>query len=319
VRLPERSLVLPDLSVLRPGRWLFAPGSARQLAALRIGLCSVLALRLALRPDLYTGLADQPAALFRPLSFMKLLPHMPPRGVVTVVLAIGVTAAVLAAVGLKARMALPIAWVCAAFLDGMTTSQGKVMHNDVLLLLSLVPLIPAPVSDRWSLDALLARRRGANSVRPELSADYGWPVRTAILVICGAYFLIGLHKLQFSGLAWATTDNLRWVLYASSDARGGDSLGLFIADHPLLAHVFAWATLAVEIGFPIVLLLPWTRWIMVPGVIGLHSGIWLTMGLNYLPWILTVLIVFVNWPAVAAQAHRALVARRSLGAVPART
>ena len=58
-------------------RWVFAPGDPRRLAAVRIGLCSLLALRLS-RP-LFVRLAGQPAVLFRPLSFMHLLPAMPSR------------------------------------------------------------------------------------------------------------------------------------------------------------------------------------------------------------------------------------------------
>src|SRR6266542_6386770 len=81
----------------RVDAWLFAPGSARGLAAVRIGLCSVLAVRLA-RP-LYAGLGGQPAVLFRPRSFMHLLPAMPPRPIVMALQVFGVVAAVLAVAG----------------------------------------------------------------------------------------------------------------------------------------------------------------------------------------------------------------------------
>src|SRR2546429_6276314 len=66
-----------DLGVLRPDRWLFAPGSARQLAAVRIGLCALLALRVGLRPSLYLDLSQQEASLFRPLSWGRLFAPMP--------------------------------------------------------------------------------------------------------------------------------------------------------------------------------------------------------------------------------------------------
>jgi hypothetical protein len=307
-------MLKPDLSVLRLNRWIFAPGAATGLAALRIGLCTVLALRLGLRTSLYLGLPDQPAALFRPLSFMKLFSQMPPKSAVVVCLAVGIPAAVLAAVGLKARLTLPLAWGCAVFVNCMLTSQGKVIHNDVLLLLAMFPLLPARTSDAWSLDAWLARRRGRpeRGGRPAVAPEYGWPVRTAMLVVAMAYCIIGLHKLQYSGLAWASSDNLRWVLYTASDSQGGNDVGLFIADHPLLTHLFAWGTLFVEVGFPVVLLWPGMRWLMVPAVIGLHTGIWLTMNLNYLPWIATVVIVFTNWPAVDGWLRERVAARRAV-------
>jgi hypothetical protein len=133
--------------------WLFAPGDPRRLAAVRIGLCTLLAARLATGP--YLQLADQPPALFRPISFLRLLDRMPPPGVVVVLQVLAVAGAVLAAVGLWTRVALPLAWAAALPLVAMTSSLGKVVHNDVLLLLCLVPLLPAPAGAAWSLDARL--------------------------------------------------------------------------------------------------------------------------------------------------------------------
>jgi hypothetical protein len=308
----------PDLSVLRLDRWLFRPGSPEQLAALRIGLFGLLALRIGTRPDLYLSLPEQPAALFRPLSFMKLFDQMPPEWTVILCLVVGVPAAVLASVGFRARVAMPVAWLCAVWINCMLTSQGKVIHNDVLLLLCAFPLLLSRASDAWSVDAWLARRRGEQPPRGRAAA-YGWPVRTAMVVVALAYFITGLHKLQYSGLAWATSDNLRWVLYTASDSQGGDTIGLFVADRPLLAHLLAWGTLVVEVGFPVVLLWPWTRWLMVPAVVGLHAGIWVTMNLNYLAMAATVVIVYTNWPAVVAWLRRRVEARRAMRPATART
>ena len=82
-----------DLGVLRPDRWLFQPGSARQLAAMRIGLCALVALRVGLRPSLYLDLSQQEASLFRPLSWAKLFDHMPSRGLLLAALIVCVIAA----------------------------------------------------------------------------------------------------------------------------------------------------------------------------------------------------------------------------------
>ena len=247
-----------DLGVLRPDRWFFQPGSARTLAAVRIGLCALLALRVGLRPSLYLDLSQQEASLFRPLSWAKLFDHMPSRGVLLAALIICVIAAVCAAAGFRGRVALPIAWVAGVFLNGFLTSQGKVVHNDVLLLLCMFVLIPARHSDAWSVDAWLARRRG-EPAPPDESVRYGWPVRTAMVIVAFTYCITGLHKLQYTGLDWASSDNLRWVLYTASDSQNGNSIGLFIADHPLLSHVFAWGTLLVECTFPLALIWPVSR------------------------------------------------------------
>jgi hypothetical protein len=278
----------------RAERFLFPAASAERLAALRIGLCAILAGRLATGP--YAELAGQPRELFRPISFMELLPAMPPRPVVVALQVAGVLAAVLAAVGLRTRVALPLAWACAVVLNGMLTSTGKVVHNDLVLLLCVVPLLVAPTADTWSLDA----RRGPYPVPGRPSRRYGWPLRTAAIVVAGAYFFAGLAKLVHSGPAWVTSDNLRWALYAAGDSQ----LALFIADRPWLAHALAAGTLLLELSFPLALFVPRAAWILVPGAVLFHAGIWLAMGLDYSAQAATAVVVFTNWPLVVAALRR---------------
>jgi hypothetical protein len=274
---------------VRAEAWLFAPGPARRLAALRIGLCAILAVRLATGP--YLELAAQPAVLFRPVWFLAPLGSMPPVALVRGLQVVGVAAALAATVGLFTRVSLPLAWLAAVPLMGMTSSLGKVVHNDVLLLLCLVPLLAAPAGAAWSLDA---RRRPG---QPGDQVAYGWPVRTATVVVAGAYFFSGLAKLLHAGPGWAFGDNLRWVLYAATDAATvPNHLALFVADRPLLARAFATATLVLELAMPLVLVRPVLARVLVPGVLGLHAGIWATMGLNYWAMAATVVVVLVDWP-----------------------
>ena len=75
----------------RVERWIFSDGTPERLAAIRIGLCSVLALRLT--RTVYLSIAGQPHSLYRPLSFMHLLHSMPPWGVVLPIQVVGGIAA----------------------------------------------------------------------------------------------------------------------------------------------------------------------------------------------------------------------------------
>ena len=72
--------------------WLFAPGDPRRLAAVRIGLCGLLAIRLA--RGAYAELATQPPALYRPISFLRLLDRMPSPETVAVLQALALGAQV---------------------------------------------------------------------------------------------------------------------------------------------------------------------------------------------------------------------------------
>lgn len=287
-------------------RFVFAPEDARRLAALRIGLCSLLALRLATRD--FTFVADQPAALYQPVSFMKLLGEMPSHDLTVVLQVAGVAAALLAAAGLWTRASLPLAFACALVLEGMLNSTGKIVHNEVLLMLCLIPLLAATRAARaaWTLRLPGMRPPAARSQRGEA---FGWPLRTAMIVVALAYFFVGFQKLRFSGLEWATSDNLRWILYSSSDSQGDpNSIALFVADRAWLAHLLAAGTIFIELCFPLALFVPRLRWLFVPAAVSLHAGIWLAMGLDYSAQALTVVIVFVNWPVVVDWMRRRLAA-----------
>ncbi len=273
--------------------WIFRPGDPRRLAACRIGLCLVLAARLS-RP-LYLQLAGQPRPLFRPISFMHLFGQMPGAGAVLTVQVVAVAACLLATAGVVARVAMPVAWLGAIFLNGMWSSIGQPMHNDTLLLLAMVPLLFARTADAWSL----ASWRGHRPL-PGPSALYGWPVRTAMVVVAGGYFFSGLAKLVFSGPAWVLGDNMRWILYGISDENVRPiGTALFLAGHPLLAHLMAASALAIELGFPVVLWKPRAVWLLLPAVVLLHLGIGITMHLDYSAWALTAIVLFVPWEAVA--------------------
>jgi hypothetical protein len=273
---------------------VFADEDARRLAAVRIGLFSLLALRLTIND--YGAVAGQPKALFDPVSLFELLPSMPSSSLASVVQVIGVAAALTAALGLVPRASFPVAFAAALFLNLMMNATGKIIHNDVVLTLALVPIVlsPAAATRRWALRIGRSGREDGPK-RTLLSPAYGWPIRTAMIVIGLAYLLVGLQKLRYSGLDWVTGDNLRFVLYASSDSQAGNQLALFVADHAWLAHLFAGVTILTEVGFILCLPFAKLRWLFVPAVVGMHIGIRLTMGLDYSAQWLTVLIVFVNW------------------------
>jgi len=275
-------------------RWLFAAGDPRRLAALRIGLCLVVAARVA-RP-LFANLSGQPAALFRPRSFMQFLDAMPGRGVTIAIQVATILFLLAAAAGLGSRITLPLGWAGATFLFGMETSLGKVVHHDVLPLLAMIPLLPAPTGEAWAL--------GGRRQRPAPSAWVGWPVRTAGLLVAGAYLIAGLSKLTFTGPDWVLGDNLRNILYAASDAHGGNAASLFIADRPWLASVIAGGALAFELTLWVALFRPRLGPIYAMWAAALHTGIWFTIGINYVSWAATVAVVFVDWPSVVDRVAR---------------
>ena len=125
-------------------------------------------------------------------------------------------------------------------------------------------------------------------------------------VIATVYFLTGFQKLVTSGPEWVFSDNLRNVMYLAqlSGRAPTDVVSGFIADHLWLAQLMAAGTLVIELGFPAVLLWPRVRPFFVVAVILMHNTIWLTHGLDYTAWWLTVTVVLVDWSAVAVWVQR---------------
>jgi hypothetical protein len=297
---------MPEL-LRRGDGWVFAAEDARRLGAVRIGLCTVLALRLAVTN--YGAAAQTPAALFHPLTYMKLFERMPSPELVGALRTCGIVAAVFAAAGLALRASLPVALVCSLILDGMLNSTGRVIVGDAVLMLCLIVLLASgsAAGEAWSPREPLRRvllGHGRASPAPEPSAvatrgaravRYGWPIRTAMLVVTLAYFFAGVQKWRYSGLAWVTSDNLRWILYGQAHP---NDLALYVADRPTLAHVLAAGALLLETCFPLILFFPRLRWLFIPSVVAMHVGIRLAIRLDYSAQWLALVVVFVNWPAV---------------------
>jgi hypothetical protein len=272
---------------------VFAPEDARRLGAIRIGLCCLLALRLATAN--FGSVAGQPETLFEPRFYMHLFEGMPSQEAATALQIGGATAALLAAAGLGLRLTLPAAVACSLVLNGMLNSAGRVIVGDAVLTLCLLVLVAAggAAGEGWSLRG----RRTGTSVR------YGWPVRTAMVVVVLAYFFAGLQKWRFSGPSWVTSSNLRLILI---DQAHPGRLALFVADRPALVHVVAAGTLLLETCFPLVLFVPRLRWLLIPGAVAMHVAIRIALGLDYSAQWLTLVIVFVNWPVLVGTLRRAV-------------
>jgi hypothetical protein len=272
-------------------RWLFAPGTNHRAAIVRRGLAITIALRAALGP--FRELAGQPASLFRPPPLLTWLPSMPPAGVLFAVQALAVIAAVCVLADRRPAVAFAVGWASLLFLAGCKDSLGKILHNDVLLLLTCVPVLLVPAAAR-----VRDRTRTSRA---------GVPVRAAMVVIALAYFTAGVEKLAVSGLSWVTSDNMRWVMYqaASSERMWFRSFPIFVADRAWLSHLVAAGILVTELSAPLILVSRRFRTVFVGLAVALHLGTWLTLGLDYWAWILTVAVVLADWDRLLPARDRA--------------
>lgn len=273
----------------------------------------VVGLRLALSP--FAAAVGQPDALWLPRGSGSLFASPPPAGAVFALQLVGVAAA-----GLylwRRRLApLMLAWVCLLLLAGLRTSLGKILHNDVLLLVAAVPLLlagPVPSEEpqgSFSPDSAqrkeghgsrrrarprrwLARSSHAARPTPAEAARTGLDAAAAIVIL--AYLSAAWWKLLRSGPAWAFSDNLRWSLAAGRGGSRWPALTDWLVARPPVCVALASGILALELGAALV----WLRPRLVPAFVAaaglMHAGTWLVLGLDYWAHLATVTLVLVPW------------------------
>lgn len=261
---------------------LLAPGSAHRLACVRTVLAIALAVRIGI--GAWTDLAGRPDAVFAPVLIVSWLPGVPPAGVLVAVQVVGMVAALLAATGTRPRATFAIAWMALLFLGALHGSAGKIMHNEVLLLLACAPVLLAASSAR------IGDRR--------TSIAYGWIPRASLAVVGSVYFLAGLQKVIHSGPIWFLGDNMSWVLYQGADAGFLPAAARWIAGSPILPNLFALGAIGLELLAPVILYARRTRPLYVLAALGMHGSITILLGLDYTAWVLVVAAVALPWDRV---------------------
>lgn len=269
-----------------PTRWLFPSGEDDRSAWARRALIALIGIRIAVGP--YRGLAGQPRALFRPLSFVRLISEMPSVEVIVALQVVGVLAAIVALTGRVPRASLIVAWSSFLVLAGLRSSMGKVLHNDVLLLLVAVPF-------------LAARPREA------------WPLRVGLVTVTAGYFFAGVAKLRYSGIPWVTSDNLRFLMYSASHSGRAPSswFALSVAERAWLSKLTAVYIIGLELSFPVVLFVRRARIVFAVAAVWLHVATWFTLGIDYWLWAaVTPLVLIAQRPVIRAESTRAISAAR---------
>jgi hypothetical protein len=138
----------------------------------------------------------------------------------------------------------------------------------------------------------------------------------AIVVTALVYFFAGYHKLRRSGLEWAYGDNMRYLALwgPSIGSPGWPGLARWVGDNAWMARASGVFILGLELTFPVVIFVRWTRVLYAAAALFLHATTWLLLGLDYWAWAIAVPLVLVDWPDVVARARRRL--GRDLTPVP---
>ena len=186
----------------------------------------------------------------------------------------------LALVGLFTRPSLFLfatgTWIFVAHLF----SYGDRHHTEALFAIFLMVLALAPSGERLSADAALRRRRtgvgGAES--SELAI---WPLKLIVVLLGLTYFSAGMAKMLHSGLRWMNGYTLQGHTLADGLERGFP-FGIWLAQQHTLAIVLSVFTIAFELFFWVVLLVP-RRWapLLLLAALLFQVGLYLTGGYDF--------------------------------------
>lgn len=284
-----------------------APGPPGPVVLLQVTLALVMAFRL-LAHD-WTVIAERPAELTYHLWILGWLPPLPPWLLVAVQVA-GLGGAALVVARRAPRTGLVLSWIALLVLAGLWGASGKFHHNDVLLLTAAFPVLFARTPSRGDGPSADRTDGAARAV------TWGWAPRAALAVVGCVYFLTGLQKVLHSGLAWAFSDNMSWVLLQGADSSPvSPDLVRALAEVPVLPQLLAGGALALELCAPLLLFWRPTRLVFAGAVTAMHLSIWACLGLDYSPWWLTVWAVTLatGVPTGWAAVRHGIVLRRAAG------
>ncbi|WP_437720290.1 HTTM domain-containing protein [Sorangium sp. So ce861] len=269
----------------RVERFALAPASAEPLAALRIGLATVLLVQAALVAPALFELYGPAGILQGPLreAFAQIeLPgigwlagRLGPLGIGETSLLGGVGAVYALSVasllcGFWTRTSALLAWVTHRML--MVTADATVYGADLFANIFLFYLVWLPSGAALSVDRRL-RSPSRAAAAPTPAARLG--LRVVQLHLCIAYLASGLEKA--SGASWWNGEAI-WRSVMLPEYRQLDFS--WLAWHPWIAQAAGWAVLGVEIGYAFLIWPRLTRRAVIVATALLHLGIAAFMGLG---------------------------------------
>ncbi|WP_437278203.1 HTTM domain-containing protein [Sorangium sp. So ce375] len=275
------------------GRFVFAPASARPLAALRIGLASVLLMQAALIApiayELYgrSGIVQGQILDGAGASGFPRIGHLVNAfsrfgiGESAVIAGVGVLY-VLSLAGLlfgwRTRLSAACAWL--VHLTLMMTAERTNYGADQFANIFLFYLIFMPSGAALSLD------RASGRAPPEPSATARLALRVVQLHLCLVYLSSGVEKAL--GRAWWDGDAM-WRSLMLPEYRRFDFS--WLARHAWIAVAAGWIVLLVEIGYPFFIWPRRTGRLWVAATVGLHVGIAVFMRLDVFGAIMSVFTI----------------------------
>jgi len=265
-------------------RFWFAPAPAADLAITRIVFAA--GVFLYYLPGGLHRYGEVPRGFFEPsaLFYYLGLPVLDGANLAAIE-AVWLLAWLALVLGFFTRSAAVAACLGSLYLLGLKNSFPRMsFHSDIPTVFIAAILAGARAGDVLSLDAWLARRRGRPiALRP---GEYGWPRQLACVFLAWMFFAAGVAKVRHSGFPEWIISDVTWISLVAAN------YGPFVHTRPPFPHLgaalvrsseafatgLAAMTQLTELFYPLALFSRLARWTLVPAMIALLVGIWMTMG-----------------------------------------
>lgn len=282
----------------------FAPGDPLRLGVSRAAACAILA--IVYLPRDFAAWGEVPLAFWFPIRpFWELGLHQPTAPVLSALAWAFKLCLLGATFGLFSRTSALGACLLGLYLLGLRQCFGKMSHGDTVVPLLLLVLACSRCGDRFSLDHWIARRRGRAGAEPTSGGSYTWPVRVVWLLTGLVFGAAGISKLRHGGLAWVTSDSMRYILLKHHYAgyRPWTRIGLVIAEHPLLYRPMAFAAMLCETLSPLAMVSRTARVTVIPALVAMTVGFRFVLGFTPEQYY-ALFVFFVPWPELFERARQ---------------
>ncbi len=221
---------------------------------------------------------------------INILPINPECATVASYLFIGVC--VCGVLGFFSRTSATIAVILGFYVLGIPQFFGKIDHYHHLLWFAAI-LAASPCGDTLSVDSLNASRKKKKGEAASPSAAYALPLKFVMLLMGVIYFFAGVWKFVIGGFGWATSDTMKYILYAQWFRL--DWMPAFRIDqYPFLCRAAGIGVILFELAFIFLLFFPRSRKIAAIGGIVFHFSVYLFAHINF--WTLALCyVVFIDF------------------------
>ncbi len=291
--------------------------SARELGMYRASVALAVLLQTLSEP--LASLSDVPSEILRPMGMMRVFRPLfgtefaHSSGFLMLLQALTCIALTFAAVGYRARVALPLSAFLSLICGGLIREHTHFFHTGLLSMQLLVLLACMPCAEGFALDA---RGRARSETRDKSRVvTYGYARYMLWLWLGIVYLCTGVSKLRaYDGFGWAAPNNVRRFLFR--DFLQIDYLHIDAAEFIFRAPdaffiLLGAATLLIELLYISVLVSRRARKMFPLLALGMHAGILFLQGFTFFDCILVNLAFFLlatvgAFPARTTQQAKAL-------------